>query len=52
MTCFDVASRIYGNDLLSRTEQLVPLLFDSGTVIEATREAKSLDMVVTTLYLD
>ena len=49
----DVASRICNSDLLSRTEQLIAFAFhDSGTVIEATREAKSLDMVVTTLYLD
>ena len=33
--------------------QLIAFAFhESGTVLEAAREAQSLDMVVTTLYLD
>lgn len=49
----DVASRICNSYLLSRTDQLISFAFhESSTVIEATKEAKKLDMVVTVLYLD
>lgn len=49
----DVASRICNSYLLSQSDQLISFAFhDSQTVIEASREAKELDMLVTTLYLD
>lgn len=49
----DVASRLCNSDLLSRTEQLICFAFhDSNTIIETTREARSLNMIVTELYLD
>jgi len=49
----DAASRICNSLLLSRAESLIAFAFhESSTVIEATKEAKSLDMVVTVLYLD
>jgi len=49
----DVASRICNSYLLSLTDQLVSFAFhESTTVIEANKEAKKLDMLVTTLYLD
>jgi len=49
----DVASRICNSYLLSLTDQLVSFAFhESNTVIEANKEAKALDMLVTTLYLD
>mmetsp|Transcript_6919 Transcript_6919/g.14410 ORF Transcript_6919/g.14410 Transcript_6919/m.14410 type:complete len:265 (-) Transcript_6919:412-1206(-) len=49
----DAASRLCNSMLLTRTTQLVAFAYhDSGTVIEATREAQSLEMVVTLLYLD
>jgi len=49
----DVASRICNSYLLSLTDQLVSFAFhESNTVIEANKEAKDLDMLVTTLYLD
>lgn len=49
----DVASRICNSYLLSQTDQLVSFAFhDSTTVLEANKEAKKLDMLVTTLYLD
>jgi C4-type Zn-finger protein len=49
----DVASRICNSYLLSQTDQLISFAFhESNTVIEATNEAKELDMLVTTLYLD
>ena len=49
----DVASRICNSYLLSQTDQLISFAFhESSTVIEATKEAKKLDMLVTTLYLD
>ncbi|VEU39794.1 unnamed protein product [Pseudo-nitzschia multistriata] len=49
----DVASRICNSYLLSLTDQLVSFAFhESTTVIEASKEAKKLDMLVTTLYLD
>jgi len=49
----DVASRICNSYLLSLTDQLVSFAFhESTTVIEASKEAKALDMLVTTLYLD
>ena len=42
-----------GSDLISRAESLIAFAFhDSFTVIEATKEAKALDKVVTMLYLD
>ena len=49
----DVASRICNSYLLSLTDQLISFAFhESTTVIEANKEAKALDMLVTTLYLD
>jgi hypothetical protein len=49
----DVASRICNSYLLSQTDQLISFAFhESTTVIEATKEAKELEMLVTTLYLD
>lgn len=49
----DVASRLCNSKLLSETDQLVAFAFhESTTVIEATREAKKLEMLVTTLFLD
>ena len=49
----DVASRICNSYLLSQTDQLISFAFhESNTVIEATKEAKELDMLVTMLYLD
>lgn len=49
----DVASRICNSYMLSCTDHLVAFVFhESKTIIEATREAKDLDMLVTTLYLD
>jgi hypothetical protein len=49
----DLASRLCNSDLLSRADALIAFAFhDSFTVIEATKEAKSLDKQVTVLYLD
>jgi protein subunit release factor B len=49
----DMASRICNSYLLSQTDQLISFAFhESSTVIEATKEAKELDMLVTTLFLD
>lgn len=49
----DIASRICNSYLLSQTDQLISFAFhESNTVIEATKEAKKLDMLVTVLYLD
>ncbi|KAL7557352.1 hypothetical protein ACA910_014279 [Epithemia clementina (nom. ined.)] len=49
----DIASRICNSYLLSRTDQLISFAFhESTTVIEAAKEAKKLDMLVTVLYLD
>ena len=49
----DIASRICNSYLLSRTDQLISFAFhDSTTVIEASKEAKKLEMLVTVLYLD
>jgi hypothetical protein len=49
----DIASRICNSFLLSQTDQLISFAFhESSTVIEATKEAKELEMVVTVLYLD
>eukprot|EP00636_Phaeomonas_parva_P003802 CAMPEP_0118859528 /NCGR_PEP_ID=MMETSP1163-20130328/5740_1 /TAXON_ID=124430 /ORGANISM="Phaeomonas parva, Strain CCMP2877" /LENGTH=282 /DNA_ID=CAMNT_0006793135 /DNA_START=138 /DNA_END=986 /DNA_ORIENTATION=+ len=49
----DVASRLCNSDLLSRTDHLIAFAFhNSLTVIEATKEAQALEMVVTVLYLD
>lgn len=49
----DIASRICNSYILSQTDQLISFAFhESSTVIEATKEAKKLDMLVTTLYLD
>jgi phosphoheptose isomerase len=49
----DVASRMCNSYLLSQTDQLISFAFhESSTVIEATKEAKELDMLVTVLYLD
>lgn len=47
------ASRICNSRLLSETDQLIAFAFhESTTVIEATEEAKKLNMLVTKLYLD
>ena len=49
----DMASKICNSYLLSQTDQLISFAFhESSTVIEAVKEAKELDMVVTVLYLD
>lgn len=49
----DVASRRCNSKILSATDQLIAFAFhESTTVIEATSEAKKLDMLVTTLFLD
>jgi phosphoheptose isomerase len=49
----DVASRLCNSVLLSKTDQLISFAFhESTTVIEAVKEAKKLDMLVTVLYLD
>ena len=49
----DIASRICNSYMLSLTDQLISFAFhESSTVIEATKEAKKLDMLVTVLYLD
>ena len=49
----DAASRICNSFLLSQTDQLVGFAFhESNTVIEAMKEARELDMLVTTLFLD
>lgn len=49
----DVASRICNSYLLGKTDQLISFAFhESNTVIEATKEAKEQDMLVTTLFLD
>lgn len=49
----DVASRLCNSKLLELTDQLISFAFhESSTVIEATKEAKKLDMIVTVLYLD
>ena len=49
----DVASRICNSYILSLTDQLISFAFhESNTVVEASKEAKALDMLVTTLYLD
>jgi len=49
----ELASRICNSYLLSQADQLISFAFhDSETVIEANKEAKKLDMLVTTLYLD
>lgn len=51
--CLDVASRICNSRLLNESDQLIAFAFhESSTVIEATKEAKKLDMLVTMLYLD
>lgn len=49
----DVASKICNSYLLSLTDQLISFAFhESNTVIEATKEAKKLNKLVTVLYLD
>eukprot|EP00594_Rhizosolenia_setigera_P012328 CAMPEP_0178959916 /NCGR_PEP_ID=MMETSP0789-20121207/12607_1 /TAXON_ID=3005 /ORGANISM="Rhizosolenia setigera, Strain CCMP 1694" /LENGTH=264 /DNA_ID=CAMNT_0020643073 /DNA_START=308 /DNA_END=1102 /DNA_ORIENTATION=- len=49
----DVASRICNSYLLSQADHLISFAFhESGTVREAAREAKELEMLVTILYLD
>jgi len=49
----DVASRLCNSDILSRCEHLISFAFhDSIVVLEAAGEAKSLNKLVTLLYLD
>jgi len=49
----DVASKLCNSRLLSESDQLIAFAFhESQTVIEATKEAKELEMLVTTLFLD
>mmetsp|Transcript_10300 Transcript_10300/g.20603 ORF Transcript_10300/g.20603 Transcript_10300/m.20603 type:complete len:238 (-) Transcript_10300:51-764(-) len=49
----DVASRLCNSDILSRCEHLISFAFhDSEVVLEAAREAKALNKLVTLLYLD
>jgi hypothetical protein len=47
------ASRLCNSDILSRCEHLISFAFhDSVVVLEAASEAKSLNKLVTLLYLD
>lgn len=49
----DVASRLCNSDLLSRTDHLIAFAFhESKTIVEATKEASAMEMLVTLLYLD
>jgi hypothetical protein len=49
----DVASRICNSYLLQLSDQLISFAFhESSTVIEASKEAKKLNMLVTVLFLD
>merc|ERR1711862_123733 len=49
----DVASRICNSYLISQSDQLISFAFhESKTVIEATKEARELDKLVTVLFLD
>jgi hypothetical protein len=49
----DLASRLCNSDILSRCEHLISFAFhDSIVVLEAASEAKSLNKLVTLLYLD
>lgn len=49
----DVASRLCNSDIVSRADRLVSFAFhDSEVVLEAAREAKALNKLVTLLYLD
>jgi len=49
----DVASRICNSFLISQSDQLISFAFhESRTVIEATKEARELDKLVTVLFLD
>ena len=49
----DVASRLCNSDILSKCEHLISFAFhDSVVVLEAASEAKSLNKLVTLLYLD
>nr|UXY87255.1 CMESO_444 [Cryptomonas sp.] len=49
----DMASRLCNSDILSRCEHLISFAFhDSVVVLEAAREAKMLNKLVTLLYLD
>ena len=49
----DVASRLCNSDIISRADRFITFAFhDSEVVLEAAREAKALNKVVTLLYLD
>lgn len=49
----DVASQLCNSMLLRETDQLIAFAFhESQTVIEATKEAKKLEKLVTLLFLD
>jgi hypothetical protein len=49
----DVASRLCNSDIISRADRFISFAFhDSEVVLEAAREAKALNKVVTLLYLD
>jgi hypothetical protein len=49
----DIASRLCNSNILSKCEHLISFAFhDSIVVLEAAREAKSLNKLVTLLYLD
>uniref|UniRef100_A0A7S1T552 DNA recombination-mediator protein A n=1 Tax=Compsopogon caeruleus TaxID=31354 RepID=A0A7S1T552_9RHOD len=49
----DVASRLCNSDILSRCTHFIAFAFhDSEVLLEAVREAKALNMIVTLLYLD
>ncbi|AAK39891.1 hypothetical protein (nucleomorph) [Guillardia theta] len=49
----DVASRLCNSNILSRCDHLISFAFhDSVVVLEAAREAKALNKLVTLLYLD
>lgn len=48
-----VASQLCNSYMINHTDQLISFAFhESSTVIEAAKEAKEMEKVVTTLYLD
>jgi hypothetical protein len=49
----DIASRLCNSNIIGKCEHLISFAFhDSVVVLEATREAKSLNKLVTLLFLD
>jgi len=48
-----MAARLCNSEILSRAEALIAIAFhDSKNIIEATNEARGLNLIVTTLFLD